>query len=86
MSSTVEYTTIWVHWNNYFDDDIDNALNFEKNMTVFEAHVNSFIEEGWRPKGSPQFSAGWFTGCTTTGSVVQAMIRTVGRPGRIGTN
>jgi hypothetical protein len=75
MSSTVEYTTIWVHWIKYYDKDQDNVRNFEKNMHVFEEHVNGFIEEGWLPKGPPQFSAGWFTGCTATGSVVQAMIR-----------
>jgi len=85
--------TIWVHWNQYYEDDVDNAKNFRKNMDVFDKHVNGFIEQGWRPHGPPQFSAGWFTGCTATGSVVQAIILDVHyeqedeplqRPGRIG--
>jgi hypothetical protein len=75
MSSVTEYMTVWVHWNQYYDDDIDNAKNFRKNMYVFDEHMKGFIEEGWRPHGPPQFSAGWFTGCTKSGSVVQAIIR-----------
>jgi hypothetical protein len=91
MSATMQYTTIWVHWTKYYDESSHNEKNFEKNMTDFDEHVNGFIEEGWRPNGPPQFSAGWFTGCTETGSVVQALIRTIepeprGQSGRIGNN
>jgi hypothetical protein len=77
MSSSTEYATVWVHWVKYYDsnEDFDNAKNFKKNMTVFDEHVNEYIEEGWQPHGSPQFSAGWFKGCTMSGSVVQAVIR-----------
>jgi len=77
MSSSTEYATIWVHWVKYYDsnEDFDNAKNFKKNMTVFDEHVNEYIEEGWLPHGSPQFSAGWFKGCTVSGSVVQAVVR-----------
>jgi hypothetical protein len=75
MPADMEYTTIWVHWNEYFNNDVDNTKNFKKNMEVFDERVNGFIKEGWRPKGPPQFSAGWFSGCTASGSVVQALIR-----------
>jgi len=68
---------VWYHWTNYYDSDEDfhNQKNFEKNMDTFDEHVNEFIKEGWRPHGPSQFSAGWFTGCRSTGSAIQTMVK-----------
>jgi len=79
MSSSLEYTNVWHHWTMYYAprDDFNNEKNFEKNMEVFDEHVNGFIKEGWRPHGGPQFSDGWFHGSTHNGTVVQALVRNV---------
>uniref|UniRef100_A0A6C0B4H7 Uncharacterized protein n=1 Tax=viral metagenome TaxID=1070528 RepID=A0A6C0B4H7_9ZZZZ len=71
---------IWEHWTKYYDTDNANEKNFEKNMEAFSTRVNGFMEEGWRPLGPPQFSAGWFTGCTNTGSAVWTVIRELDSP------
>jgi len=75
----MEYTTIWIHWTNYFElcDDPLNEKNFEKNMAHFNEYVNGAIGKGWQPHGPPHFSAGWYYGCIFSGSAVQCMIRDV---------
>jgi hypothetical protein len=77
-SKVLEYFTVYAIFK-FHEEFRPNSrenylLNFEKNMEDFEASVNSYLEEGWRPLGAPSFSKEWMNGMNG-GKAIQAIVR-----------